>query len=246
MNAPEADKLGGAVADLLRRGRLEAAYALLEPVLGQRTRFSMLGRIGALATKAVPHPTATSFLERVAAKKTMGGWVIIGSVLTKRLDQDVGEALALCRTHAVKADVWYGADILGERVPGPALVADLPLGLSLVKPWRTDKNRWVRRTVGVGMHVWAKRSRGRPEHRRGAEKILAFLEPMFSERELAAVKGVGWGIKTLGKHYPDLVADWLQQQLTQGTRCRSVMLRKSLTYLSDDQRARAMRGARAQ
>lgn len=27
-----------------------------------------------------------------------------------------------------------------------------------------------------------------------------------------AVKGMGWGLKTLGRHYPDLVADWLGQQ----------------------------------
>ena len=32
---------------------------------------------------------------------------------------------------------------------------------------------------------------------------------MFEEWEMDAVKGVGWGLKTLGKHYPDLVADWL-------------------------------------
>ncbi|HEX9616936.1 MAG TPA: hypothetical protein VGA03_05930 [Anaerolineales bacterium] len=39
--------------------------------------------------------------------------------------------------------------------------------------------------------------------------MLDFLAPLFSERETEAVKGVGWGLKTLGRHYPDLVSDWL-------------------------------------
>jgi hypothetical protein len=35
---------------------------------------------------------------------------------------------------------------------------------------------------------------------------------MFEEWDMTAVKGVGWGLKTLGKHYPDLVAAWVAQQ----------------------------------
>jgi hypothetical protein len=49
-------------------------------------------------------------------------------------------------------------------------------------------------------------------------------------------------LKTLGRHYPDLVADWVAQQVIQRQRRhRALMLRKALTYLSDEQRARATR-----
>ena len=140
--------------------------------------------------------------------------------------------------------MWYGTDILGERVPGPALVANLTPTLALLAPWREDANRWVRRSVGVAVHFWAKRSRGRAEHAAQAETLLAFVEPMFEEWEIDAVKGVGWGLKTLGRHYPDLVADWLAQHLVQRQRRhRKLTLRKALTFLSDEQRARAMGGA---
>jgi len=50
------------------------------------------------------------------------------------------------------------------------------------------------------------------------------------------------GLKTSGKYYPDLVADWLAQQVVQHQhqrRHRALMLRKAVTYLSDKQRARA-------
>jgi hypothetical protein len=64
---------------------------------------------------------------------------------------------------------------------------------------------------------------------------------MFEEWDMIAVKGVGWGLKTMGRHYPDLVADWLAQRVVPGQRQhRALMLRKALTYLSDEQRARAL------
>jgi len=223
------------------------AYALLSPVLAERTPFPLLGRIGE-AVGAGPLEAASpeqgrrvnAFLERIAAAKTEGGWVVIGSALEKQLDRDLEGAFARCRDFIIAGDVWYAADILGERVPGPALVADFQPALALLAPWREDDNRWVRRTVGVSVHFWAKRSRGAAEHTAQAEALLAFLEPMFEEWDMDAVKGVGWGLKTLGKHYPDLVADWLAQQVVhRQRRHRALMLRKDLTYLSDEQRARA-------
>lgn len=199
----------------------------------------MLGLVGE-AVGAGPLETATTFLEHVAAAGSMGGWVVIGKALGEQLDRDPGGVFVRCRAFIIAADVWYGTDILGERVPGPALVANLTPTLALLAPWREDANRWVRRSVGVAVHFWAKRSRGRAEHAAQAETLLAFVEPMFEEWEIDAVKGVGWGLKTLGRHYPDLVADWLAQQVVQRQRRhRKLTLRKALTFLSDEQRTRA-------
>jgi hypothetical protein len=239
MKARQARKLGKRVAAFVQAGQPDEAYALLAPVLAERTPFPALGRIGE-AIGVGPLPAANAFLGRIAAAKTEGGWVVIGSALGRQLDRDLAGAFARCRAFAILADVWYGADILGERVPGPALVADFEPALALLAPWREDADRWVRRTVGVSVHFWAKRSRGAAEHITRAEALLAFLEPMFEEWNMDAVKGVGWGVKTLGKHYPDLVADWLARQVVhRQRRHRALMLRKALTYLSDEQRARA-------
>jgi 3-methyladenine DNA glycosylase AlkD len=237
MNARDADDLGKQIAVLVQAGQPEEAYSLLSPVLAERTPFPLLGRIGE-PVGAGPLKGANAFLERIAADKTEGGWVVIGSALGQQLDRDPAGAFARCRDFIIAADVWYATDILGERVPGPALVADFQPALDLLNPWREDANRWVRRAVGVAAHFWTKRSRGKAASQ--AEALLAFLEPMFEEWDLDAVKGVGWGLKTLGKYYPDLVADWLAQQM--GRRHRALMLRKALTYLSDEQRARATGG----
>lgn len=239
MKARAARELGERAATLVQSGQLDEAHALLFPVLAERTPFPALGRIGE-TVGAGPLEAVNAFLGHIAVAKTEGGWVVIGSALGRQLDRDPPGAFARCRDFITAADVWYAADILGERVPGPALVAEFEPALALLAPWREDANRWVRRAVGVGVHFWAKRSRGAAEHTPRAEALLAFLEPMFEEWDMDTVKGVGWGLKTLGKYYPDLVADWLAQQVVPGQRRqRRLMLRKALTYLSDEQRARA-------
>ncbi len=230
MKTKKARELGARIAALVRVGRMDQACALLSPVLAERTPFRLLGLIGE-AVGAGPLGEVNRFLERVAAARTEGGWVVIGKALGQQLERDAAGAFDRCRGYIVAADVWYGADILGERVPGPALVADFRPALELLAPWREDANPWVRRTVGVAVHFWAKRARG--ERAAEAETLLAFLEPMFGEWEMDAVKGVGWGLKTLGKYYPDLVAGWLPHQV--GRPHRALMLRKALTYLAEEQ-----------
>jgi len=238
MKTKEARELGKRIAALVQAGQPDKAYALLVPVLAERTPFRLLDRIGE-AVGAEPLDATKAFLERIAADKTEGGWVVIASTLGGQLDRDLAGAFARCWEYIIAADVWYAADILGERVPGPALVAHFQPSLDLLAPWREDANRWVRRTVGVAVHFWAKRSRGAAEHAAQVEALLAFLEPMFEEWDMDAVKGVGWGLKTLGKHYPDLITDWVAEQIVERQRRhRAIMLRKALTYLSDEQRAR--------
>jgi 3-methyladenine DNA glycosylase AlkD len=163
--------------------------------------------------------------------------------LEQMLDHDLEGAFARCREFIIAADVWYATDIMGEGVTGQALVGHFQPALDLLSPWREDANPWVRRAVGVSVHLWAKRSRGAAELTPQAGTLLKLLEPMFGEWDMMVVKGVGWGLKTLGRHYPDLVANWLAKDVHPGQRRhRALMLRKALTYLSDEQRTRATGG----
>ena len=239
MNTQQARKLGVHIAELIKTGKGERAYGLLGPVLAERTPFRLLEHIG-IAVGAAPVKVVNPFLERIASAGTEGGWVIIGSALKKQLDRDLAGAHARCRSFIILADIWYATDILGERVPGPALTTAFEPALALLKPWCVDSNRWVRRAVGVSIHFWAKRSQGEAELTDQATTLLALAEPMFEERDRDAVKGVGWGLKTLGRYYPDLVADWLAKQVVhRQRRCRATLLRKALTYLTEEQRRRA-------
>jgi hypothetical protein len=131
MKVKEARDLGEQIAVHVNVGEVEKAYALLAPVLAERTPFAKLDLIGE-AVGSGPLEPVNAFLEHIGAHKTEGGWVVIGKALGQQLESDLGGALKRCRKYIVSADVWYGADILGERVPGPGLVANFEPTLELL------------------------------------------------------------------------------------------------------------------
>jgi 3-methyladenine DNA glycosylase AlkD len=242
MNAAEARELGERIAIHVEAGEMAEADRLLKPAISTRTKFEMLDRVGAIIG-IQPLAAVNKFLDYAAATQTQGVWVIIGSALGKQLDRDMEGAFERCRSFIKAADVWYGTDIMGERVPGPALVDFFEPALDLLLVWRMDPNRWVRRALGVSAHFWAKRSQGAPELAPQAQSLLEALDPMFDEWDMDAVKGVGWGLKTLGKHYPELMVEWMSQQvISNQRRHRKLMMRKALTHVSEEQRIRALRG----
>jgi len=242
ISARQADELGERLCALLHSEGVEAAYSQLAPVLAQRTPFPILGRIGQALGDDISLDI-DPFLDHIAAQKTEGGWVVIGTALGARLKSDLPHALKRSQEFIIAADIWYGADILGERIPGPALLSDFQPTLDLLAPWREHENRWVRRTVGVAAHFWAKRTGGAAEHEAEAQVLLDFLAPLFGEWEIDVVKGVGWGFKTLGRYYPALTAECLAELVKREERHRALMLRKALTYLPPEQRARITGGA---
>jgi len=216
------------------------AFAILAPVLAERTSFRLLDRIGARVGEG-PLPQTNAFLTSIARDKPMGGWPLIGSALAAQLAGDLEGALDRSRAFIISGDVWYAADTLAERVPGVALVTDFQRTLPILVDWRSDSNRWVRKSAGVAIHLWAKRSSGEERHLPKVRKLLAFLAPMFYEQDLNAVKGIGWALKTLGRYYPDVVTPWLVQRLTRRRAYRPLMLRKATTYLSTAARNRVHR-----
>ena len=141
----------------------------------------------------------------------------------------------------LQGDVWYVADVFGERVPGTALLTNFDQALAMLADWRSDPNRWIRRAVGAGIHHWAKRSRGTRRQPRQAKRILHFLVPTLQERNTDAIKGIGWGLKTIGRFQPNLMVDWLgKNRRRPGVKISRLMLRKAVTYLDRTQRARAL------
>jgi hypothetical protein len=260
MNTQAADRMGDAVTASLERGQTRAALALLAPVLSSKTAFRLLDRIG-MRIGAGPLPETNEFLARLADGKTMGAWPLIGSALAAQLGRDFAGALDRCREFIRGAGVWYAADTLAERVPGQALVDDFGRALAMLSPWRSDPDRWVRKSAGVAIHLWTKRSHGDARLLPRVKRLLAFLEPMFSEQDMDAAKGAGWALKTLGRYYPEAVAPWLERMVAGGRGTarkagyarlagyprlagfRAVTLRKALTYLPAAHRRRVLRAA---
>jgi hypothetical protein len=231
MKISEARTTGELLARQVSDDEIDAAISLLNPILTARTPFSALNIIGG-SLENCPLENIYIFLNKLAFENHMGGWVVTGSALGAQLDRDFNGAFTHCKRYIIDADTWYGSDILGERVPGPALLYDFKCAINNLLTWRDDPNRWVRRATGVSVHFWAKKTRGSDQHVHNAIELLNFLTPMFAERELDAAKGIGWGLKTLGKYYPEILTNWLMEILTdQQLNYRAIMVRKSITYL---------------
>lgn len=227
----DARALGEDLFILLEKRKIEAAYEQLAPLLSQRISFRLLDIIGSKAGKA-QRPAVDLFLDRIAAGGSMGGWVVMASALTERLPDDLADAFTRTHDIIITAGTWYTTDIFGERVPGPALLLSFEPALQQLQTWQTDENAWVRRIIGVAVHFWAKRTRGAEENITQARQLLDLLDPLYEEKEINAIKGVGWGLKTLGRYYPNLLTDWLEIQLAQRKRRpRALMNRKAITYL---------------
>ena len=237
MRTEEAREIGKQVASLVHRGRPQEAYTLLAPTLAERIKFPMLERIGE-PIGAGPIDSTNTFMDLVAHGKTMGGWVVIGAALREQLGRDMPGAFERARDAISAAQVWYATDIIGERVPGQGLVDCFDPALEQLNPWRRDISSWVRRSIGVAVHLWAKRSGGAAELELRAVTLMDFLEPLIPDWDMDSAKGTGWGLKTLGKYYPEALTGWLVEFLPMQPRTRVIIQRKALTFLSEEQRER--------
>lgn len=245
MNRTEMRKLATGCRDLLIAGDADDALAQLRPVVASRTPFPLLDLAGrVIAEAAATNPAGfTALLDGLAATDTIGAWPLIGSALAaayfphsrsaERSRRSLPRAFAEARRYVLQAGVWHATDAIGERVLGEGLRADFNTALSLLEDWREEANPWLRRAVGVAVHLYAKRERDRPEQ---AARLLDLLEPLFEERDTYALKGVGWGLKTIGKFYPDLLVPWLREQVAT-KEPRKLMVRKAVTYLPDEVKA---------
>lgn len=218
---------------LLAAGSIDEALKTLHPLLSRKLPFPLLDHagdiLGSLATK---RPQGLlSLLDKIEATKAMGGYVIIGSALNSFINHDLPEALEKAKEYILKGDVWYVTDIIGERVPGEALVHHFNETLPILEVFSREPNPWVKRSVGVAVHHFAKRVRGDQEK---ASRLLGLLSPCFEDKDSRIVKGIGWGLKTLGRYYPDLVVDFLKSQ--KGRKPSQLLMRKAVIYLPPEKK----------
>jgi hypothetical protein len=120
MKISQVKTIGENLAQRVSNGDMDNAISSLNPILADRTPFSTLDRIGGSLVD-LPLDNIYTFLDRLASDRYIGAWVVIGSTLGAQLDRDFNGALSRCKKYIILSDVWFGAGILGERVPGPAL-----------------------------------------------------------------------------------------------------------------------------
>lgn len=161
----------------------------------------------------------------------MGSFVVAGQALIKFLPYDFKEVMEKSKEYIIKGNTWYVCDIIGERSIGYALVEYFEETFPWLEKFLRDENKWVKRSAGVAIHFFSKRVLNEPEK---TKKLLDLIEPFVEEKQSDAVKGIGWGLKTIGRHHPDILAEFLKKQIKEKKKISKLMMRKALTYLKKD------------
>ncbi len=91
------------------------------------------------------------------------------------------------------------------------------------------------------IHLFTKRVKNAPEK---IEILLKLIEPSIGDKRVSVVKGIGWALKTIGKYYPGILEEFLEEQLNAGKRISKLLLRKATTYLQPETKGRIMDYAR--
>jgi 3-methyladenine DNA glycosylase AlkD len=237
-NAANAREFGRHLANDCTFSKHTDAYALLAQVLAERTPFRLLDLVGE-ALADCPSPKLDRFLDEIASHATLGGWTVIASALRSGIPADLSGRLERTHGYIIQADTWYACDCFGERVLGQAIVYQFNEALPLLSPWRSDVNRWVRRSTGVAGHLWAKRAKGSTESAAQAIRLLDFYFPMLAERNIDAAKGVGWAFKTLGRYFPQEVFNFLIKK--SDSSIAPIVRRKALKYLPEEMKSRLLK-----
>jgi 3-methyladenine DNA glycosylase AlkD len=219
----------------LSNNNLDAFFDSFRPLLEKKCPFSKLDLIGktlGLHLKKKPELLIKGFDMLIESNK-MGSYVIVSQGLFQLMPENLDLIMEKSRQYIIYGDKWYVCDIFGERSIGMSLVNHFDITLPWIEKYLQDENKWIRRSAGVSIHFFSKRILDQKER---TIILLNILEPHIEEKQIDIVKGIGWGLKTIGKYHPDILTEFLISQSSKDKNISKTMLRKALTYLPKDKR----------
>ena len=126
-----------------------------------------------------------------------------------------------------RSHTWALIDELAMNVVAPMLSSS-PDGEWIRSRWSDDDDFWVRRTAMLALL---------PRLRRGLDgwdEFAGYADAMLDEEEFFIRKAIGWVLREVSKHSPDLVFEWIQPRVTTAS---SVTFREAAKYLHEEQRS---------
>jgi 3-methyladenine DNA glycosylase AlkD len=207
----------------------------LKPILDDKCAFSKLDMLGGTLgykLKYSPDVLIKGFDILVNYNK-MGGYVVLGQGLIQLLPENLDIVMKKSREYIILGDKWYVCDIIGERSIGQSLVDHFDITIPWIEKFLEDENNWIKRTAGVSVHFFTKRTKKDKER---TAILLNKLAPHIEEKQIDVVKGIGWGLKTIGKYHPDLLVPFLKKQIKLKKKISKIIIRKALTYLPKEKR----------
>ena len=236
MNRKWARRTSEKLVEATNKENHEEFWNILNPILDTKVPFPLLDEIGRLLGEAGKHDPAKYFgvFDTIIDTDKMGGYVIVGQALAAFLETELKASINKATEIVSKGQKWYVCDIVGERVLGQGLVSYFEATVPRLKQKTAVDDQEVRRSIGVAVHFFAKR---RPEDTKSLEQLVQLLDLLVEDRRIYVVKGVGWGLKTIGRHQPKLDEGFLEKTL-ETKRISKLMLRKATKYLDEETKLR--------
>ncbi|MEX2244130.1 MAG: DNA alkylation repair protein [Fimbriimonadaceae bacterium] len=135
--------------------------------------------------------------------------------------------LPLLRKWVIKSDGWALVDTIACHLL-PRMVAADPDVLSVMDRWSVDKNFWVRRAAMLSLLL---------PLRRGDltewPRFVRYSRPQLTEKEFFIRKAIGWILREVTKKNPDVVFEFLSNNLETAS---GLTVREGAKYLPTKQR----------
>jgi len=127
-------------------------------------------------------------------------------------------------------DNWAVVDTLAIRVVASLAVEEKEEIFSLMKKWRSSKNKWVRRLSAVTITAFI---RARPQE---IKNCLNFLDKMMREKEIEVKKAIAWALREISKKNESLTFSYLQKWAKTKDKNATWIVKEGMKKLSEDKK----------
>jgi 3-methyladenine DNA glycosylase AlkD len=207
---------------------LDAFWSCLQPVVEAKFSNESLSLFGEILGEEAAKDPDRYFraFDEMIAMKSHGCYLIVAKALSKMLETHFEPCWHRARDYIAQGESFEASDYVGQGVLGEALIRYFDQTVGVLEELSRDESRWVRRAVGAAVQFFSEEVRDADRNRR----LLELTLPLMGSDDEVVLKGVGWGLKTIGRYHPDLLEKFLKTHI--GRRGISLaVVKKAVAYL---------------
>ncbi|MCK4547275.1 MAG: DNA alkylation repair protein [Candidatus Eisenbacteria sp.] len=213
----------------LAADNLDAFWGCLQPVLKAKISDESLALFGEILGEQASKDPERYFraFDEMVEKKSQGCYVIVAKALSRMLETHLEQCCDHARDYIAQGESFEVSDYVGQGVLGQALVKYFDQTVGVLDKLSHDESRWVRRSVGAAVQFFSEEVRDADRNQR----LLELTLPLMATDDDVVLKGVGWGLKTIGRYHPKLLEKFLKTHI--GRREISLaVVKKAVAYLN--------------
>lgn len=183
------------------KGFQEFLSEVYHRLLLAKIKFPLLEYCATEIFKRLDEKDHIEFCSGIAKLKTIGGNVLIGIMLQRRLSLNFIQSMENAAEYIEQGKEWYVTDIIGERVFGIALLRYNIEALKFLYQLSNNASPFVVRSIGPGAHYAIKKGLPLKE----TEDLFKLLLSLANAKDGEIKRGIGWAAKTTAKFHPEII-----------------------------------------